>query len=86
VRPTAPLNSAITAFTNHRDYLESIYNQGARYLDTLRTRVGTSTFNAFLRDLYQHGAFRLITTEDFFKILSEHTRLSERVLKGRFFK
>ena len=86
VRPTAPLNSPTTSFTNHRDYLESIYDQGARYLDTLRTRLGVSTFNAFLRDLYQRGAFHLITTEDFFKVLSEHTRLSEHVLKGRFFK
>ena len=84
-RPTAPLNSPVTAFSNHGDYLDSIYNQGARYLDTLRTRLGTSTFNAFLRDLYQRGAFHLITTDDFFEILSDHTRLSERVLKGRFF-
>jgi hypothetical protein len=85
VRPTLPLNSPTTAFTNHRDYLDSIYDQGARYLDTLRARLGASTFNTFLRDLYQRGAFRLITTEDFFEVLSSHTRLSERVLKGRFF-
>jgi hypothetical protein len=85
VRPAEPLDSPTTAFTNHGNYLDSIYDQGARYLDTLRTRLGTSTFNAFLRDLYQRGAFHLITTDDFFKILSDHTRLSERILKGRFF-
>jgi hypothetical protein len=86
VRPTEPLNSPITAFTDHRDYLDNIYDQGALYFDTLRIRLGTSTFNAFLRDLYQRGAYHLITTDDFFTILSDHTRLSERVLKGRFFK
>jgi hypothetical protein len=85
VRPTGPLNSPITAFTNHGDYLDSIYDQGARYLDTLRTRLGASTFNTFLRDLYQRGAFHLITTDDFFEILGDHTRLSERALRGRFF-
>jgi hypothetical protein len=85
VRPIAPLDSPATAFTNHRDYLDSIYDQGARYLDTLRTRLGASTFNDFLRDLYRRGAFRLITTDEFFATLSDHTRLSERVLKGRFF-
>lgn len=86
VHPTAPLNSPITSFANHHDYLESIYNQGALYLDTLRTRLGASTFSAFLRDLYQRSEFHLITTEDFFTVLSKHTGLSDRVLKGRFFR
>jgi len=85
VRPTEPLNSPITAFTNHSHYLDSIYDQGARYLDTLRTRLSANVFDVFLRDLYQRGAFHLITTDDFFKILSTHTRLSERILQGRFF-
>jgi aminopeptidase N len=80
-----PLDSPSTAFTNHGDYLSSIYNQGARYLATLRARLGAKTFNAFLRDLYQRGQFQLITTDDFFEVLSQHTRLSEGALKGRFF-
>jgi hypothetical protein len=84
-QPSKPLNSPSTAFSNHGAYLESIYNQGARYLDSLRTRLGAGTFNAFLRDLYQRSMFHLITTEDFFKILGSYTRLSERALKGRFF-
>ena len=84
-RPSRSLNSPSTAFSNHGAYLGSIYNQGARYLDTLRARLGAETFNAFLRDLYQRSAFHLIATADFFKILSDHTHLSERVLKGRFF-
>jgi hypothetical protein len=84
-RPSDPLDSPSTAFTNHGDYLNSIYDQGARYLDTLRTRLGAETFNAFLRDLYQRSMFRLITTDDFFEVLGDHTRLAERVLKGRFF-
>ncbi len=84
-RPAEPLNSPSTAFTNHGDYLDSIYDQGARYLDTLRTRLGAETFNAFLRDLYQRSRFRLITTEDFFEVLGDHTHLNQRILKGHFF-
>jgi len=38
-RPSKPLNSPITAFANHGEYLDSIYNQGARYLDMLRARL-----------------------------------------------
>lgn len=85
-RPTDPLDSPSAAFTNHGDYLDSIYDQGARYLDTLRTQLGPKTFNAFLRDLYQRSTFQLFTTEDFFEVLSAHTRLSQRTLKGRFFR
>ncbi|HSD84229.1 MAG TPA: M1 family metallopeptidase [Anaerolineae bacterium] len=84
-RPSDPLNSPSTAFTNHGDYLDSIYDQGARYLDTLRTQLGAKTFSAFLRDLYQRSMFRLITTEDFFKVLGTHTPLNLRILRGRFF-
>lgn len=84
-RPSKPLNSPITAFTNHGDYLDSIYDQGARYLETLRLRLGADTFNVFLRDLYRRGRYRLITTDDFFEVLDAHTRLNLRTLKGRFF-
>jgi len=83
-RPSKPLNSPITAFANHGEYLDSIYNQGARYLDMLRARLGTVTFDVSLRDLYNvacsldHHAWLL-------EILSGRTRLSQRALQGRFF-
>jgi hypothetical protein len=84
-RSARPLNSPITAFSDHGPYLDSIYDQGALYLNTLRTQLGAATFNDFLRDVYRLSAYHLLTTADFFEILSRHTRLSERVLKGRFF-
>ena len=74
-RPTAPVNSPVSAFDTHSAYLSSVYNQGARFFDALRTRLGADRFNAFLRDLYQRGSFRLITTQDFLKVLQEDARV-----------
>ena len=83
-RPTAPVNSPVSAFETHNAYLSSIYNQGARFLDALRTRLGAGKFNAFLRDLYQRGSFRLITTQDFLKTLQEDARVDVHSVVGRF--
>ena len=83
-RPTAPVNSPVSAFDTHRAYLSSVYNQGARFFDALRTRLGADRFNAFLRDLYQRGSFRLITTQDFLKVLQEDAGVDVRSVVRRF--
>ena len=83
-RPTAPVNSPVSAFDAHSAYLSSVYNQGARFFDALRTRLGADRFNAFLRDLYQRGSFRLITTQDFLKVLQEDARVDVRDVVRRF--
>ncbi len=86
LRAARPLNSSTTDFSSHGPYLVSIYNQGAVFLDDLRSTIGASAFNAFLRDLYQHGSFRIITTQDFFDVLANHTEVDVRALKQRYFR
>ncbi len=86
LRATQPLNASTTDFSDHRSYLTSIYNQGAVFLDDLRSTIGASAFNAFLRDLYRRGSFRLITTQDFFDVLANHTEVSVQGLKQRYFR
>jgi hypothetical protein len=83
-RPTAAVNSPVNAFNTHSAYLSSVYNQGARFFDALRTRLGVDRFKAFLRDLYQRGSFRLITTQDFLKVLQEDARIDVRSVVRRF--
>jgi aminopeptidase N len=85
-RPTAPVNSPVSAFNTHSAYLSSVYSQGARFFDALRTRLGADRFNAFLRDLYQRGSFRLITTQDFLKTLQEDAKVDVRSVVRRFLK
>jgi hypothetical protein len=83
-RPTAPVNSPVSAFNTHNAYLSSVYNQGARFFDALRTRLGADRFAAFLRDLYQRGSFRLITTQDFLKVLQEDAGTDVRGVVRKF--
>lgn len=83
-RPVAPVNSPVSVFASHNAYLISVYNQGARFLDALRTRLGLNNFNAFLRDLYRRESFRLITTQDFLKVLQEDARVDVRSVVRRF--
>ncbi len=86
LRAARPLNSSSADFNDHRTYLTSIYNQGAVFLDDLRTTIGASAFNAFMRDLYRRGSFRLITTQDFFDVLKNHTEVNVQGLKQRYFR
>jgi hypothetical protein len=83
-RPIGPVNSPVSVFVTHGAYLSSVYNQGARFFDALRTRLGANRFNAFLRDLYQFGSFRLITTQDFLKVLQEAAPVDMRNVLQKF--
>jgi aminopeptidase N len=83
-RPIAPVNSPVSAFDTHGAYLSSVYNQGARFFDALRTRLGTDRFNAFLRDMYQFGSYRLITTQDILKVLQADAPVDVRSVVHRF--
>jgi hypothetical protein len=83
-RPIAPVNSPVSAFDTHGAYLSSVYNQSARFFDALRTRLGADRFKAFLRDLYQRGSFRLITTQDFLKVLQVDARIDVRGVLRKF--
>ncbi len=85
-RPIAPLNAPITTFSDHGNYLNSIYNQGARFLDALRRRIGDAAFNVFLRAIYQRGSFQLLTTQDFFDELKPYTTPAVLNLKRQYFR
>lgn len=86
LRAARPLNSSTADFNDHRTYLTSIYNQGAMFLDELRRTIGAAVFDAFLRDLYRRGSFRLITTADFFEVLQARTDVNVQPLQQRYFR
>ena len=83
--PGGTIDAPIYAFDSHAAYIDRVYDRGAIFLAALRARVGARSFDAFLRDLYRRGSFRLITADDFFAVLGEHTRADVRPVTGRFF-
>jgi aminopeptidase N len=56
-----------------RPYTNAAYFQGAHFLENLRMRIGDEAFFAFLQDYVIQGRGKIVTANDFFRILSEHT-------------
>ncbi|MDO9300104.1 MAG: M1 family metallopeptidase [Anaerolineales bacterium] len=54
-------------------YTSATYRQGAHFLEELRERIGDEAFFAFVQDYLAQGRGKILTTNDFFRILSEHT-------------
>ena len=59
-----------------RDFVHTpnaTYFQGAHFLEDLRARIGDEAFFAFLQDYLAQGNGKIVTANDFFRILSTHT-------------
>ncbi len=56
-----------------RPYTNAAYFRGAHFLEDLRTRIGDDAFFAFIQDYLAQGRGRIVTTNDFFRILKTHT-------------
>lgn len=68
-----------------RPYWDKVYLTGARFLEDLRVRVGDEIFFAFLRDYYARFEGKRATTEDFFRVLREHTAADISDLMTKYF-
>jgi hypothetical protein len=55
-------------------YRTSVYLQGAHFHEDLRQRIGDEAFFAFLQEYVAQGQNKIITANDFFRILSGHTQ------------
>lgn len=71
--PEGPVNQTSYDLQTTTSLLQDVYRQGARFLHAVRSSIGDESFAAFLQDLYAHGAFRILTSEDFFGTLRRHT-------------
>lgn len=52
-----------------RPYTNATYFQGAHFLEKVRERIGDDAFFAFLQDYLNQGRGRIVTGNDFFRIL-----------------
>lgn len=71
--PEGPVNQTSYDLQTTASLLQDVYRQGARFLHAVRSTIGDESFAVFLQDLYAHGAFSIVTSEDFFGILRKHT-------------
>ncbi len=67
-------------------YTNATYFRGAHFLEDLRTRMGDEAFFAFLQDYGAQYAGRIATSQDFFRVLREHTSADLSDLLQQYFK
>ena len=71
--PDGWVDGTIYDFDQFRPYRDSVYLNGAKFLDDLRNLVGDQAFFAFLRDYASQNRNQIATATDFFAILQENT-------------
>jgi len=58
---------------NDDDYKNIVYFNGAHFMKDLRERIGNEAFFAFLQDYLAQNKGRIVSEDDFFRVLDEHT-------------
>ncbi len=74
--PYVPLNQVDTQIyygESQRLYWNKVYLNGAHFQQDLRTRIGDEAFFGFLQDYLVQMRGKIATTDDFFRILRQHT-------------
>ena len=66
-------------------YRITIYLNGAHFLEKLRERIGDEAFYAFLQDYVAQSSGKIVTANDFFRILSQHTSADTSDLVRQYF-
>jgi len=84
--PIGMINASIYEFDGYRPYVNTIYLQGVRFLESLRDTIGDEDFHAFLNAYVQleDGDFR--STPRFFEILDRITQKDYSAIKSQFFR
>jgi len=71
--PSGWIDGSIYDFSQFRPYRDSVYLNGAKFLENLRNLIGDQAFFAFLRDYAHKNVHGIATATDFFTILRDHT-------------
>jgi hypothetical protein len=71
---------------NADTYKYIVYFNGAHFMKDLRGRIGDEAFFAFLQDYYNQGRERIVSGDDFFRILDTHTDVDYSDIVSEYFK
>ena len=69
-----------------RPYTNATYFQGAHFLEKVRERMGDDAFFAFIQDYLNQGRGRIVTADEFFRILRSHTSTDLSDLINQYFR
>jgi hypothetical protein len=83
--PEGWVDGTIYDHASFDSYVGAVYLRGAQFMETLRDTVGDEAFFAFLRDYATQGSQRIMTGEDFFSLLREHSDADLEDVLGVYF-
>jgi hypothetical protein len=83
--PQGAVNSSIYDHAGFTPYVHAVYLRGAQFIQDLRELIGDEAFFAFLRDYADTYAGQIVTSDDFFDLLAEHTDADIQPLLDEYF-
>lgn len=89
VEQWSPQGAVISTIYDHAGfnaYVHAVYLRGALFIQELRDLIGDETFFAFLRDYAETYAGQIVTREEFFELLAEHSQADIQPLLDEYFK
>ena len=84
--PNTWLDQRVSENPSERAYWSSTYFHGAHFLEELRARIGDEAFFAFLKNYRAQYDQKIVTGDDFFRILREHTDVDFSDLTVKYFR
>ena len=85
-RPQGKIDLPVYNYENDDAYKQAVYFNGARFLQELRERVGDGAFTAFLQDYFMRSRNTIVSGDDFFRILDDHTDVDYSDIVDGYFK
>jgi hypothetical protein len=83
--PSGFVDNTIFLEAGYDAYRNSVYLNGARFMQELRDAVGEDAFFSFLYDYVQSHRYQIATGEDFWRTLRAHTDTDLTDIVGRYF-
>jgi len=85
-QPDGKIDGNVASYGGFTTYTNATYRQGARFMDELRETIGEEAFFEFLVDYSLQMDGKIATSNDFFRILREHTQVDLSSLLTKYFK
>ncbi|MEA3349391.1 MAG: M1 family metallopeptidase [Chloroflexota bacterium] len=83
--PSGWVDSVLHYTDGYLPYRDAVYLRGALFMEDLRTSIGDEAFFAFLRDYADTYRYQIVTRDDFFGLLAEHTDADLTELLAMYF-
>ena len=83
--PDGPVDTTIYDYAQYELYRQAVYLRGARFFQAVRDSTGEEGFIEFLHVYLEEGRNKVMTAEDFFRILAQVAPEPIDVLKAQYF-